>query len=240
VRVAVILSCLTLGIAAAGAHAEGIVPVEGGWAGESSAGLPVQFRVVEGRVTDTRFQFRWGFCGTFESKDAGADLPVDETGHWVFEDPRGQTLEGTFVAPDRVEGRIVSEERMLPGCPRTEATFTAMPGPPPPEPGSKVCEVRSRRVVGGSVRGKLTTSPLTDPDGPIASCDRAKKVMARVIALRLREDRKVLGFKCETEVAGYHPLAAVYTCSYRASTPMSAKLHFAIAYRGKAAFPNAR
>jgi len=107
-----------------------VVPVEGRWAGESSAGLPVQFGVAGGHVVDTRFKFRWGFCGTFESHDPDADLEIDPGGHWAFDDPRGQTLEGTFVAPDRVEGKIISVERQLPGCPRTEATFIATPIPP--------------------------------------------------------------------------------------------------------------
>lgn len=42
-------------------------------------------------------------------------------------------MQATFVAPDRVEGTIVAVERMLPGCPRTEATFAASPVPPNPE-----------------------------------------------------------------------------------------------------------
>lgn len=82
-------------------------------------------------MVNLRFKFEWGFCGTFES--SGNSAAIDANGHWVFEDPRGQTVEGTFVAPDRVEGKIVSLERELPGCPRTEATFTAAPVPPNPE-----------------------------------------------------------------------------------------------------------
>jgi hypothetical protein len=81
-------------------------------------------------VVNTRFKFEWGFCGTFESHSSSASLEVDPDGHWVFEDPRGQTLAGTFAAPDRVEGTLVSVERQTPSCPRTEATFTAAPVPP--------------------------------------------------------------------------------------------------------------
>ena len=111
------------------ASAAGIVPTEGDWRGETSAGLPVHFTVENGRVTDLGFGFRWGFCGGFEAGDKRADLAVDPAGHWAFHDPRGQTLEGSFVAPDRVEGTVVSVERQTPGCPRTEATFTAAPNP---------------------------------------------------------------------------------------------------------------
>lgn len=128
-----VLIALALASGTGVAQAEAVAPVEGAWKGETSAGLPVSFEVEGGRVVNTRFRFRWGFCGTFESHDPRASLEIDESGHWLFQDPRGQTLEGTFVAPDRVEGKIVSVERQLPGCPRTEATFTAAPLPPNPE-----------------------------------------------------------------------------------------------------------
>jgi len=132
VSVVVVVLLIAAG-AAAGAHAEGVAPLEGSWKGETSASLPVYFGVVAGRVVNTRFSFRWGFCGTYQSHDPSADLEVDPNGHWEYDDPRGQTLEGTFVAPDRVEGKVISVERELPGCPRTEATFTATPIPPNPE-----------------------------------------------------------------------------------------------------------
>ena len=127
------LVLLALGLGAGEARADGVAPLEGSWAGESSAGLPVHFGVAGGRVLNTRFQFHWGFCGDFESHDPAASLEIDPAGHWVFEDPRGQTLEGTFLAPDLVEGRVLSVGRELPGCPATEATFTAAPAPLNPE-----------------------------------------------------------------------------------------------------------
>lgn len=130
---ATVLFVVLLAAGAGGARAEGVGPVEGGWKGETSAGLPVYFGVSGGRVVNTRFQFRWGFCGTFTSHDGSANLEIDQGGHWVYQDPRGQTFEGTFVAPDLVEGKVISVERELPGCPRTEATFTAAPVPPNPE-----------------------------------------------------------------------------------------------------------
>jgi hypothetical protein len=130
---AAVLTFLVLAAGAARAEADGVVPVEGSWKGETSAGLPVYFGVSQARVVNTRFQFKWGFCGTFTSHDGSANLEIDPAAHWVYLDPRGQTFEGTFVAPDRVEGKVISVERELPGCPRTEATFTAMPVPPNPE-----------------------------------------------------------------------------------------------------------
>jgi prolipoprotein diacylglyceryl transferase len=115
------------------ARAAGVVPREGSWAGETTAGLPVDFGVLGGRVLNPRFKFSWGFCGTYELHAARASLEIDAGDHWALQDPRGQTLEGTFVAPDRLEGKVISLERELPGCPRTEATFTAVPVPPNPE-----------------------------------------------------------------------------------------------------------
>jgi hypothetical protein len=127
------VAVLVLAMGTSGSRAEGSAPLDGSWKGETSDGLPVSFGVLGGHVLNTRFKFRWGFCGTFESHSPSADLEVDPSGHWSFQDPRGQTLEGTFVAPDRMEGKLTSEERQLPGCPRTEATFTAVPVPPNPE-----------------------------------------------------------------------------------------------------------
>lgn len=124
---------LLLMASAGSAWAEGVVPADSSWKGETSVGLPVYFGVAGGHVVNVRFKFKWGFCGTFELHDGYADAPVDPNGHWSFEDPRGQTIEGTFMAPDRVEGTLVSLERELPGCPRTEATFTAAPVLPNPE-----------------------------------------------------------------------------------------------------------
>jgi hypothetical protein len=125
------LGLLALAGGASVARSEGIVPVEGGWVATTSAGLPVSFEVREGNVLNAHFRFSWGFCGTYESRLPNTD-PIDANGHWSFLDPRGQTIEGTFVAPDRVEGTVVAVERELPGCPHTQATFVAAPGEVPP------------------------------------------------------------------------------------------------------------
>jgi len=121
-------------LTAASARAETVVPVEGPWTGATSVGLAVNFNVEGGNVVDAHFGFHWGYCGDFQSHEPNVD-PIDPEGHWSFPSPEGQTIEGTFVAPNRVEGTIVTVERELPGCPETRATFIAIPGEtPPPTP----------------------------------------------------------------------------------------------------------
>jgi hypothetical protein len=120
--------CAAAVLGAAGlAHAEEIEPVEGGWKGRTSQGLPVYFGVREGHVVNTRYRFRWGFCGVFTNHRKGAHLEVDPAAHWVIADSRGSTLEGTFLAPNLVEGTVTAVERMLPGCPAVTAPFVASP-----------------------------------------------------------------------------------------------------------------
>ncbi len=123
-----------LGWGAASARAEAVVPVEGTWSGTSSAGLPVHFKVEGGKVVDIVFHFHWGECGNFTSNPAPAE-PIDAEAHWSYAAPEGQTIEGTFVSPERLEGKITTVERMTPGCEATRATFVAGPGEvPPPTP----------------------------------------------------------------------------------------------------------
>jgi hypothetical protein len=124
---AILIAAFALAGSAGLAQAEGIEPVEGGWKGETRQGLPVYFGVREGRVVNTRYRFRWGFCGVFSNHVKAADLEIDPAGHWLIEDTRGSSFAGTFVAPDRVEGTVSAVERMLPGCPEVVAPFTASP-----------------------------------------------------------------------------------------------------------------
>jgi hypothetical protein len=143
------LTCaLVLACAAATARADVIVPVEGPWHATSSAGLPVSFEVSGGQVVRSRFRFRWGFCGTFES-ELGPPVPIDAAGHWKRVESLGPWIEATFVAPDRAEGMVVAPSRTLPSCPETHAGFTAMPGAAPFEQAEAVvpANVRSRRLV---------------------------------------------------------------------------------------------
>jgi hypothetical protein len=134
ILVAVAVAAL-LGVTSSAA-AEGVVPVEGGWVGMSSDQFPVTFYVVGGQVVDAHFSFKWGFCGAFSSTNSNKD-PIDPAaGTWSYLDPHGPHIEGTFVGPETVEGKVVAPTRELPGCPETVATFTAAPGivPPPPKP----------------------------------------------------------------------------------------------------------
>ncbi len=133
---------LALACGASVVRAEGIAPVEGGWVATTSAGLPVSFEVREGNVLNAHFRFDWGFCGTYESHLPNTD-PIDAGGHWSFLDSRGQTIEGTFVASDRVEGTVDAAERELPGCPHTRATFVAAPGEIPPHVKPQVFAVQN-------------------------------------------------------------------------------------------------
>ncbi len=142
---AVLVACAG-GAAAAGA--EGVVPVEGKWHATTSAGLPVGFEVSAGQVVNPRWRFSWGFCGSFENA-ALAKVPIEANGHWKYTDPRGPWIEGTFVAPDRLEGTVTAPGRSLPGCPETHGTFVAEPGEASFERAETVvrANVVSRRLV---------------------------------------------------------------------------------------------
>jgi hypothetical protein len=143
-----LICALMLGCSAATAQADGIVPVEGPWHATTSAGLPVTFEVTPGQVVRSRFRFKWGFCGTFES-GLGPPVPIEADGHWKHVEGQGPFIEATFVAPDRAEGTVTAPSRELPGCPETRATFVAEPGEGPFEQAPAVvrADVRERRLV---------------------------------------------------------------------------------------------
>jgi hypothetical protein len=121
---AVVLGC---GVLTASAGADGVVPVDGPWHATTSAGLPVTFEVSGGQVAYYLYRFKWGFCGTYTSH-FGPAVAIEPSGHWKAADPSGPYIEATFTAPDRAEGTVVAPSRELPGCPMTQATFTAEPG----------------------------------------------------------------------------------------------------------------
>lgn len=146
-RVVALTGVLAL-VLAAPARGDDVVPIEGPWHAMSSAGLPIAFEVSGGQVLNVRYRFRWGFCGSFESAVKGS-VPIESGGRWKYADSRGPFAEGTFVAPDRVEGAVVAPSRQLPGCPETKATFIATPGAAPFEQAEAVVRAnpRSRRLV---------------------------------------------------------------------------------------------
>jgi hypothetical protein len=145
------LCALVLGISAAAADADGVVPIEGPWHATTSAGLPVGFEVRGGQVVNPRWRFRWGFCGSFEN-NVPATVPIDPSGHWKFTDSRGPWIEGTFVAANRLEGTVTAPSRELPGCPETNATFVA-------EPGQASFEIVEALVVANVVTRRLASAP---------------------------------------------------------------------------------
>ncbi|HEY7257050.1 MAG TPA: hypothetical protein VH476_10255 [Solirubrobacterales bacterium] len=145
----------------AGAGGETVVPVEGPWHATTSVGLPVGFEVSAGQVVNPRWRFKWGFCGSFENATA-ATVPVNSDGYWKYTDPRGPWIEGTFVAPNRLEGTVTAPGRMLPGCPETHAAFVA-------EPGAAKFE-QARVVVLSNV---ITHRLATEPKGMLLKRDRS-------------------------------------------------------------------
>ena len=152
----VVLVCsiaLGCGVVTAGAGAEGVVPVEGPWHATTSAGLPVTFEVGGGQVANYQYRFKWGFCGAFTSH-LGPAVPIEASGHWKAEDGSGPYIEATFTAPDRAEGVVVAPDRMTPGCPHTQATFTAEPGTAPFEEPAVV-------VLATVGKGRFATEPKT-------------------------------------------------------------------------------
>lgn len=141
------ICALALGCGVTVARAEDVVPVEGSWHATTSAGLPVGFEVSGGRVVNPRFRFDWGFCGSFETA-ARDSVSIEPDGHWKYVDPRGPSIEGAFVASDRVEGAVTAPSRLTPGCPETHAGFVATPGEATFERAEAVVEdnVRTQRL----------------------------------------------------------------------------------------------
>jgi hypothetical protein len=129
-----LLAAVGLGVSSPGADAETVVPVEGPWSGTTSAGLPVYFEVSGGKVVNASFFFKQGFCGG--SGDVGSnEESIDANGHWFYsiEGFVGSEpyVEGTFVAPEKLEGKVIAPGREFPGCPTTIGTFVATPGAVP-------------------------------------------------------------------------------------------------------------
>jgi hypothetical protein len=124
---------VALAAAASCAAAETPVPVAGPWSATTSAGLPVYFEVSDGKVVNTSFFFKQGFCGGSGYVSANEES-IDASDHWFYS-PEGfigsdPYVQGNFVAPDRLEGEVIAPTREFPGCPGTIATFVATPGAP--------------------------------------------------------------------------------------------------------------
>jgi hypothetical protein len=130
----------------AAAGADGVVPVEGPWHATTLYRYPLTFEVAGGQIVNAQFAFDWGYCERAESGRI-ASIPVDSSGHWSWEDGGGLSAEGTFVAPNRVEGSLDTPSRMTPSCGATHVSFVATPGPLPPEPKTRVlADVRTGQL----------------------------------------------------------------------------------------------
>jgi hypothetical protein len=146
------LALMALAIGVAGARgqgvppATGVVPAEGEWLGVTSAGLPVGFRLSGGQVTQLQFGTRWGECGTYQVKESETQPPpvLDPDGSLIYSGYQEELIEGTFVSPERIEGRVMMSQRELPACPRTEANFAAELGRVPTYVRPQVFAVRTR------------------------------------------------------------------------------------------------
>jgi len=104
--------------------AEGIEPVEGAYKGKTTQGLAVYFGVKEGSIVNPRYTVKWGSCGRATQHLPSGRTEIDDAGHFVRDS--GQTaIEGTFVAPDLVEGIVLFREHPLAGCPEKAPRFKA-------------------------------------------------------------------------------------------------------------------
>jgi hypothetical protein len=124
------LCALGLLVGASLAGAEVSAPQAGAWKGKTKQGYPVYFRVGSDRtVANFRFTYREPICGEQSPHITETSLTIDEAGHF------GGTIqtyylefEGTFTAPDRVQGKIIALEHTgLPGCLGKVVSFTAYP-----------------------------------------------------------------------------------------------------------------
>lgn len=119
---------LTLGAALADAAVAPTVE-EGGWKGKTAQGFPIYFGVRGEAASNFRLTIREVICGKQEVHLPKSTLSIDEAGH--FEGaliPNRLEINGTFLAPNRVKGTIVSLETTgLPGCTRKAVQFTAHP-----------------------------------------------------------------------------------------------------------------
>ena len=124
------LLCVLVMAAATGiARAGALDPAEGAWKGKTSQGYAIYFGVEGGAVSNVRLTIRDPICGKNELHRRSANLSIDESGDFSgVLIPNRVEIEGTFVAPERAKGTIVSLETTgLPGCLRRVAQFSARP-----------------------------------------------------------------------------------------------------------------
>lgn len=110
------------------AGAAGIEPVEGAWKGKTRQGYSVYFGVSAGGVVNVRFTYREVICGKSSVHERTSRLEIDEAGHFSSSLGPHLEFEGTFVAPNRVNGKIIYlGTEFAPHCMRKVVGFTAYP-----------------------------------------------------------------------------------------------------------------
>lgn len=124
------MSALALLTASGLAAAAEVEPIEGGWKGKSEQNYPIYFGVSGGKVFNVRLSYSEFICGKTSVHKRAVRLAIDEAGHFAGTVlPKSVELEGSFVAPNRIEGTIiVLENRWEPHCEdRQEVPFSAHP-----------------------------------------------------------------------------------------------------------------
>jgi len=200
------------------ASAEVSEPQAGAWKGKTKQGYPVYFRVGSDRtVSNFRFTYREPICGVQSPHITDVSLGIDEAGHF------GGTIqtyylefEGTFTAPDRVQGNIISLEHTgLPGCLRTVVAFSASPSSGnAAEPATKMCkDVEFGRPPDGGAFEIRATGAGCEVARDVARTTKARRLGSEVV----KKERTFSshGFQCvgiePFVVYGSPPIR--YTCT---------------------------
>jgi hypothetical protein len=100
------------------------------------------------------------------------------------------------------------------------------------KPAPETCITTSPQVVGGTVRGKLSSSNVDPSQARFATCGWAAKVMKRATELGVEEPRPVRSFYCRPTVSSKNPNKVSYICTFKgADTATFIKLTFAVQYK---------
>jgi hypothetical protein len=101
------------------------------------------------------------------------------------------------------------------------------------KPVSETCITTSPQLVGGIVRGKLSSSNVDPAQARFATCGWAAKVMKRATELGVEEPRPVRSFYCRPTVSSKNPNKVSYICTFKgADTATFIKLTFEVVYKG--------
>jgi hypothetical protein len=97
---------------------------------------------------------------------------------------------------------------------------------------STPCGTSSPNVIGGKVKGQLSTRNVNPVQAQFATCANAKKAMKKITGAGVEKPRSVAGLYCLPTVLGTEPDLVRYVCTFKgADTPMFVKLTFKVAYK---------